>query len=218
MSWWVTDTLNSNNGPILLFSWVFWVILSITLHELGHGIAAVWQGDDTPIRSGHMTMNPLVHMGGYSLIVFAVIGIAWGAMPVNPYRFRMGRKGDALVSLAGPAVNLLLMFLTATTLGVVATYGSNGSFTDNLTNFLVMGSMLNGVLLILNLIPIPPLDGSRILAGISWSAENFYKKPEVQQFALLGLLLLLFTGGDLLFSTSMEITTWWSTTIAAILP
>ena len=81
MGWWVTDALSVS--PVLLISWVVWVIGSIVLHELAHGWAAISRGDRTPIERGHMTWNPLIHMGGMSLLVFAVVGIAWGMMPVN---------------------------------------------------------------------------------------------------------------------------------------
>ncbi|MBT5381502.1 MAG: site-2 protease family protein, partial [Phycisphaerae bacterium] len=89
-------------------SWIFWVLLSITLHELAHGWAAIWEGDKTPIETGHMSANPVVHMGRFSLIVFALIGFAWGLMPVRPWRFRHGRLGEAIVAIAGPAMNLAL--------------------------------------------------------------------------------------------------------------
>ncbi len=216
-SWWVTKTLDSG-GPIELFSWCFWVILSITLHELGHGIAAIWQGDRTPIEKGHMNMNPMVHMGPYSLLIFAIIGIAWGAMPVTPYRFRMGRLGDALVSLAGPLVNLILAFLTATLLGITIRYGNHGSnFTDNFIIFLQTGAMLNMLLLIFNLLPVPPLDGSRILAGLFRAADHFYQKPEVQQFGMLALLVLLFSNINKLWTFADYSTYWWAKTVLTIL-
>ena len=83
------------------------VIISIVLHELAHGWAAIWQGDDTPKMAGHMTADPMVHMGGMSLLMLALVGMAFGAMPVNPRNFR-SRFGDALVSAAGPAMNFLL--------------------------------------------------------------------------------------------------------------
>ena len=79
---------------------VFSIVVSVVLHELAHGVAAIWQGARTPIELGHMTLNPMVHMGGMSLVAAFVIGMAWGAMPVTPHRFRHGRLGDVLVSLA----------------------------------------------------------------------------------------------------------------------
>ena len=88
--WWMSD-MWQNGQSVELVSWVWWVIFSICLHELGHGVAAIWEGDDTPIRTGHMTWNPLVHMGGMSLLIFALVGFAWGLMPVNPGNFRHRR-------------------------------------------------------------------------------------------------------------------------------
>ena len=93
------------------------VIISIVLHELAHGWAAIWQGDDTPRIAGHMTPDPMVHMGGMSLLMLALVGMAFGAMPVNPRNFR-SRYGDALVSAAGPAMNFLLAMVAQIILGV----------------------------------------------------------------------------------------------------
>src|SRR5262249_8984123 len=104
-NWWVAEIWNQS--PVLLVSWIVWVIGSIVLHELAHGWAALWCGDRTPIETGHMTWNPLVHMGQMSLLMFALVGIAWGQMPVDPSRFR-GRYDDAKVALAGPLMNLAL--------------------------------------------------------------------------------------------------------------
>ena len=93
-NWWVHQQYYEG-GISLVVGWAFWVILSITLHELAHGWAALRQGDTTPRDTGHMTWDPLVHMGGMSLIMFALIGIAWGVMPTDPSRYRSGRRGRA---------------------------------------------------------------------------------------------------------------------------
>ena len=85
--WWIHDLWQSGQGTLLV-SWIFWVIASITLHELAHGWAAIFQGDDTPLVTGHMTANPVVHMGIPSIFIFLLLGIAWGAMPINPYKLR----------------------------------------------------------------------------------------------------------------------------------
>jgi hypothetical protein len=90
--WWMHELWE--RSPVLLASWVFWVLVSVMLHELAHGWTALWQGDDTPRAAGHMNFNPLVHMGPTSLIFFAAVGFAWGQMPVSPFRFRMGRMGE----------------------------------------------------------------------------------------------------------------------------
>jgi Zn-dependent protease len=106
----VSDLYQEN--PVALASWVFWVIASIVLHELGHGIAAIRSGDRTPIDTGHMTWNPLVHMGPISLLCFAILGFCWGAMPVDPSRFR-GRYDEAKVAAAGPCMNFGLAITCA---------------------------------------------------------------------------------------------------------
>jgi Zn-dependent protease len=93
------QSLQSN--PRFFFAVVITVVVSITIHELAHGVVAVWRGDRTPIDEGHMTLNPAVHMGPFSIIALLVAGIAWGAMPINPSRIR-GRFGEALVAAAGP--------------------------------------------------------------------------------------------------------------------
>ncbi len=113
---------NITRDPVYYFSVVFCVTLSIVLHELGHGFAAIQQGDDTPIKTGHMTWNPLVHMGPMGLGLLCVVGIAFGVMPVNPRRFR-DQYGDAFVAAAGPLVNAVLGILSFTTLAVLLGQG-----------------------------------------------------------------------------------------------
>lgn len=179
---------------------VFWVIGSICLHELGHGVATIRMGDRTPIETGHMTWNPIVHMGWMGIIVFLIIGIAWGAMPVNPNRWRHPYAGT-IVALAGPAVNLVLAVLSAIALGVVwATAGeSTGNAGRNLETFFWIGAQFNFVLLLFNLIPVPPLDGSRVLADLIPAYRNAVSSPKAAGVGLLVLVILLMGGAEALF-------------------
>ena len=184
--WWIAD-LWQQGEVVQLASWIFWVIVSISLHELGHGWAALWEGDDTPRRLGHMTINPLVHMGSTSIIAFLLIGFAWGLMPVTPSNFRHRRWGDAIVAVSGPAVNLVLAVILLTIAGVI-TATTLGSDTDQqLGNWYVFfreGGRLNLLLLALNLLPIPPLDGSRILASFSNGYARLLLHPNASMFGL----------------------------------
>lgn len=222
-TWWVTDILGDDpSGYIRLLSWIFWVIFSICLHELAHGWAALEQGDDTPRVTGHMTINPLVHMGRMSLLMFALIGIAWGAMPVNPSRFRDGRFGDAKVAAAGPVMNLVLAICALTILGALeaTTAGSAAgaaAFIDLLKPFLEIGGRLNIALMALNLLPIPPLDGSTILRSLVPATERIYSHQNVDRFALLALLAVFFFGGQYLFSFAASAAQWWTGVIAHLL-
>ena len=190
--WWVHEVYY-NGGAVQLGSWIFWVIFSITLHELGHGWAAIWQGDDTPRETGHMSWNPLVHMGPWSLAMFAIIGIAWGLMPTDPSRYRWGRKGRVVVALAGPLVNVALAVLALTALAFWVRFGTAGSaFDERLHVFLLTGGILNIFLAGFNLIPAPPLDGSQVLMGLSDRFYQWFHNPQVQQYAFFAIIALFF--------------------------
>jgi len=193
--WWVHGLVQ--DGRVLeLVAWIFWVLLSITLHELGHGVAAIRQGDRTPIETGRMTFNPIVHMGGLSLLAFALIGIAWGLMPVDPSRFRDGRLGRAFVAAAGPAVNLVLVIACGLLCVLWLRFAT--SLPDEVYRggavILWTGCSLNLILAVFNLLPVPPLDGSGILSGLSWKAYQFYQRPEAQMFGMAFVLIVFITG------------------------
>lgn len=217
MNWWVANLLQSN--PPLLFAQVFWVIGSIVLHELAHGWAALWQGDDTPRITGHMTWNPLVHMGGMSLIMFALIGIAWGAMPVNPARFR-SKYGDALVSLAGPAMNGALAAIAIVAAGIWRRYAgaTPPNIADAVAIIFFAGAWLNILLMIFNLLPIPPLDGSRILAGLLPPYRALINNPNAAGIAMIAFILLWAQIGNALANPIAAFVVAGRDAIAAALP
>jgi Zn-dependent protease len=150
------NTLISN--PIYFLRIVVIIIISITVHELAHGVAALKQGDDTPRKTGHMTLNPVVHMGWESIIFLCVAGIAWGQMPVCPAKFRSPKFGNILVSASGPLANLALGILSIVLL-VISQHIKVIS-----PEFFYLAAQTNLVLFLFNLLPIPPLDGFHIFA------------------------------------------------------
>ncbi len=193
-SWWVADLYRSGQ-VVELISWIFWVIFSITLHELAHGWVALWQGDDTPRRLHRMTANPLVHMGPWSLLFFALVGIAWGVMPTDPSRYRWGRKGRIAVAGAGPAMNIALALISLSLLIAWLGLGPRGStLYTNLAIFLWSGGWLNLLLAAFNLLPIPPLDGSQILSGLSYRFYRLYQHPNAQIVGMLAVLAVFYSG------------------------
>lgn len=220
MQWWVTSVLDTL-GPAGLASWVFWVVLAICLHELGHGWAALRQGDPTPAVTGHMTWNPVVHMGPTSLVLFAVTGMAFGAMPVDPTRFR-GRHAEALVALAGPAVNAVLAVVSAVGAALVGSYaplGGTSPLWDNLSMFFVMGATLNVALAAFNLLPIPPLDGSRVVATYVPEYRRFFGQTEQGQWVGLGLFVLAFMfAGREVFGAAAAVSGEMIGLLASVLP
>jgi Zn-dependent protease len=208
-NWWVIQAWEES--PVILGAWVFWVIVSITLHELGHGWAAIRCGDRTPILTGHMTWNPVVHMGPHSLIAFAIFGFAWGAMPVDPTRFRR-RYDDLLVSGAGPMMNLSLAVVCAVGAAALALWDASGTtledFRRNAWVFLFMGATLNVALLVLNLLPIPPLDGSRMLASASPAFDRLMRHERAPIAGLVLFALVFFLGAGLLFEIGATGAAW----------
>jgi Zn-dependent protease len=180
-------------------AYLFWCIASITLHELAHGWAALWQGDDTPRTYGRMTWNPVVHMGFFSLLCLALVGIAWGMMPTDPSKYRWGRQGRIMVSGAGPAMNIVLFLLCWAVVGVVKGLGldpagQDDSIWQRIVDFAVIGGLLNGMLALFNLLPLPPFDGASIVAGFSRTYYRWMHDPRVQNVGFFIVLVAMFSG------------------------
>ena len=169
------------------------LILSISLHELGHGFAAMSQGDDTPRTSGHITMNPVVHMGVHSIFFLAFAGIAWGQMPVNPSKFRNPKWGNVLVSAAGPFTNVLLGVFAMLIINLVLFFDWRNIIS---LDFFYLIAKFNFALCLFNLIPIPPLDGFHIASEFS----NGIRQLGKTQIGLALFMILFITGaGRVLF-------------------
>lgn len=177
--------------PIYFFRLVAILIISIVIHELAHGIAALSQGDDTPRQEGHMTLNPVVHMGYESLIFLCVAGIAWGSMPVSPHKFRHPRWSDILVSAAGPLSNLVLGTLCIT--AIIATQQSALPMVSQ--DFLLLAARINMLLFLFNLLPIPPLDGFSVCEKLfpALKLDRFRNSP-FALFFMMALFVLPVTG------------------------
>lgn len=185
--------LQSLFDPNRLLTLAILFLTSMPLHEWAHAWAAFQLGDDTAARRGRLTINPLAHldpMGTLSLVIF---GFGWGKpVPVSPYRLRGSmRRGHALVSVAGPLSNLVLAMLAAIPfrLGWLSPFSAGSVI--SLSGILLQFISINLALMIFNLIPFPPLDGSRVLAWLlprPWAA----KLDRLEQFGSLGLMLGLY--------------------------
>jgi len=176
--------------PVRWATTVFVVIASVVLHELGHAVAATWEGDPTPRNRGHLTWNPVVHMGWLSLGLTAVIGIAWGLTPVTPAYFRHRRWGEVIVAAAGPAVNLVLAVASALVLALVEHQAPRGA----LAGFWETALVLNVALFLLNVIPVPPLDGFTVAQGTFDLGELAHWLRRMRPWPLLVVLLLITRG------------------------
>ncbi len=170
------------SDPIFFVRYIVIIIGSIVIHELAHGFAAMSQGDNTPKTSGHITPDPIVHMGWVSIIFLCVSGMAWGLMPVTPSKFRHGRWSDIAVSAAGPVSNLVLGTLAV----VVAIVGVRSGATMISETFCIMAAQINFSLFALNMLPIPPLDGFHIYSQI-FPRLKVLETPEISMFLMFAI-------------------------------
>lgn len=171
------------------------LLLALTFHEYAHGKVAYLLGDPTPKYQGRLTLNPLAHLDPLGTLLLIVAGFGWAKpVQVNPFYFQMDRrKGMMLVALAGPLMNLVLAYLGAVAWRISGSWGLRGDFLFSFFNLLVV---YNVVLAVFNLLPIPPLDGSRILAGLvsRESASYLYRLESLGPFLLLFLIATGMTG------------------------
>jgi len=176
------------------------ILFSMTLHEAMHGFMAFWLGDDTAEREGRLTLNPVRHIDPFLTIllpiVLAVIGapIFGGAKPVpfNPARLKYDEWGAALVALAGPLTNLIIAFL------LFASYALFNVDTNSTAGlFLITGVMVNLGFFVFNMIPVPPLDGSRVLYAL---APDFVRRgmETIERYGLIFIFAIVMLGSALI--------------------
>ncbi len=167
------------------------ILLGLTVHEFSHGYVAYLLGDNTAKNNGRLTLNPVAHIDpiGFLMLIFA--GFGWAKpVPINPYFFTDRRRGTFLVSIAGPASNIVMAIVLTTLLGLfMRTIGVGFAVQQ-----VVMSAIfINLVLAVFNLFPIPPLDGSKILMSLfpSRFEETFY---QLEKYSVILLILLLVLG------------------------
>jgi Zn-dependent protease len=170
------------------------LIVAISIHEAMHAFTAHWLGDPTAAEEGRITLNPLAHIDFFATILLPLILITFGLPPIlaakpvpfNPDRVKFDEFGAALVGLAGPITNLVLAVLSAGLLNLLSPdYGS--LLRDGLLVFM----QLNVALFVFNMLPIPPLDGSRVL--YAFAPEPLQRiMLQIEQFGLVGIIVILF--------------------------
>lgn len=186
--------LNSTVTEIAILAPPF--LFALTVHEVAHGLIAHRLGDPTAARLGRLTLNPLKHLDPLGAIAFLIMKIGWAKpVPVNPVYFRNPERGMLWVSLAGPGANLLLALASGlgARLLALAVPHLPAFFWWPALQMLGASIWINIVLAVFNLLPIPPLDGSKILAGFlpRGPAAAFAR---MEPFGFILLLVLFYTG------------------------
>jgi len=183
--------------------WAVPILLAIIIHEVMHGVVARMLGDDTALRAGRLTLNPLAHIDPFGTIILPglllfmhlpMFGYA-KPVPVNFGRLRNPRTGMIFVAAAGPVTNLTLAFLSSVALRLLAGYlnGPGGhTIIYPLLLMMVASVKINVALAVFNLLPLPPLDGGRVVTGLLplAAARRFAR---IERYGFLILLLLLYT-------------------------
>jgi len=161
------------------------IFYSIIIHEISHGVSALWLGDDTAKRMGRLSLNPLKHIDWFGTVILPLVlyftaGFVFGyakPVPINPYNFNNYKRDTGLTAAAGPLSNILIAILFA----LVFHVSGSGSI---LAYLCVPIIQINLFLALLNLIPIPPLDGSKVL-GIFLSDEAYFKYTAQERYGMI---------------------------------
>lgn len=187
--------------PILFIAWLLAFLVALSIHEFSHAAVGTWLGDVTAKRMGRLTLNPAAHVDMLGLLALIFIGFGWGKpVPYNPYTLKWPRWGPALIAAAGPFSNLLLAALSIL---LFVNLESMLGQRNLLLVFLYLSARLNIALMVFNLIPLPPLDGSKaLLAAMSHPKYGAARHVIETQgpFLLLLLILLDSFGGVGIFS------------------
>jgi Zn-dependent protease len=163
------------------------ILLAISFHEMAHGFAADAMGDPTPKLAGRLTVNPLKHIDPLGLLSMLLFRFGWAKpVPINPLNFKDRKKGMIIVSLAGILTNLLLGFLAMATYFIVVPLQN-----ETLMTIIYYVYIYNIVFAVFNLLPIPPLDGSKVLMVFlpNKALPTFYEIQKYGMFIILGLAI-----------------------------
>jgi Zn-dependent protease len=177
-------------SPDVYITFVVVMAFSICVHEFSHAWAALSQGDETAARQGYLTLNPLHSMGMQSLMFLLVLGFAWGSVPVNPGAMRR-RWSHALVSLSGPVANLVLGTFFAVLCGALTALAPDAAITSAMRTMLVLGAGANYLLFMLNMLPIPMLDGWEVYSFLVPAMHRLppSRRGEISLIAILVIFL-----------------------------
>lgn len=179
--------------PILFFIVIIALILALSIHEFSHAQMADFLGDPTPRLEGRLTLNPLAHLDPFGTLLLLFFGFGWGKpVPFNPLNLKDPKRGEILIGLAGPGSNLLMALAVGLFLRFLPFFKKEFSVL-----FLAYFIWINLILGIFNLIPIFPLDGSRIFLNLlPYSLENF--KTTILQFSpfliFFAILFMIYLG------------------------
>ena len=168
------------------------VLLCLSVHETSHGLAAYALGDPTAKARNRLSLNPLRHIDWFGFAMMFFVGFGWAKpVPVDPRYFKKPKVGMAITALAGPVSNFLLAILLLLGSKVIYLYANYNPMTDALYGFLIQSAVLSLGLGLFNLLPVPPLDGSKV-AAVLLPERAYETLMRYERYGILLLLLLSF--------------------------
>ena len=181
---------NSSLGEILII--IPALLLAFTIHELSHGLTAYLLGDPTAKRDGRLSLNPIRHIDPFGLILILVAGFGWAKpVMVQPSNLKNPKVDMAIIAIMGPLSNFIMAFLSI--MLFFALYINVPNLPVYILNVVFHFSSLNVLLGVFNLLPIPPLDGSKVIVGIL--PDSVYRSlPPAGNYGMIILIILMFTG------------------------
>lgn len=170
------------------------LVVALSVHEFAHALVADGLGDPTPRRAGRLTLEPWAHLDPVGTLLLLFYRFGWARpVPVNPYNFRDPRRGMLWVALAGPAANLITALAFGLTLVAMVQLAPPTQLWRTLTEVVSSGLFINVALGMFNLLPVPPLDGSRVLAGLL-PHDLSRRLADVEHLGPIVLIILLMSG------------------------
>lgn len=179
---------------INIMSKAFVVFCCLPLHELAHAFAASKCGDDTARLQGRLTVNPFAHLDIVGTLMIFFFGIGYAKpVPVNYAKLKHPRKDMALIALAGPVSNMLMSFVSVFIFFAMMKFGGENLVINSVAYFFYYAAMVNASLAVFNLLPVPPLDGSRVASAVL-PDKIYFKIMKYERYIMIGLFALLFFG------------------------
>ncbi len=185
------------------------ILIGLSLHEFGHAIVSDKLGDPTPRNQGRVTINPIAHVDPMGLLCLIFAGFGWGIpVQVNPSYYKHRRRDEALVAIAGVTMNFIIALTSTIILKLIITFGSNSflysTIGDVVVDIFQYMISINVVLMVFNLLPIPPLDGFNLITQIFDLSKYSWYHALYSRGGLILMILILFGGTSFILSPAVN--------------